>query len=278
MQKIINHLIQLQELTVARAQQAASKKDAKLADLDASIAALMKDLPADLRVQFARIQKRDINAFVPIGNNVCSACGMSLPQSLVNSVRHAETLFQCPNCARLLFWPEVTLRGERRRVMRGEPAKIGVARFSAQNLMVPKLTADTGEEAIEELSAKLEAEGFVEDAGKLVEKALARELIVSTAVDHGLAFPHVRGVEGGGLTMALGVRKKGLKFGGAGRNLTRIVFFMVIPTAASAFYLKLLSGLTQTFREADAREKLMDADTPEKMWAILARLTKTTIP
>jgi len=163
-------------------------------------------------------------------------------------------------------------------VMRGEPAKIGVARFSAQNLMVPKLTADTGEEAIEELSAKLEAEGFVEDAGKLVEKALARELIVSTAVDHGLAFPHVRGVEGGGLTMALGVRKKGLKFGGAGRNLTRIVFFMVIPTAASAFYLKLLSGLTQTFREADAREKLMDADTPEKMWAILARLTKTTIP
>ena len=144
--------------------------------------------------------------------------------------------------------------------------------------MVPKLSADNRDDCITELSSLLEEKGFVDNASKLVEKALLREAIVSTAVDHGLAFPHVRGVEGGGLTMALGIRKKGLKFGGPPRQLTRIIFFMVIPTAASAFYLKLLSGLTQTFRDTAAREKLLEADTPESLWKTLAKLTKTTVP
>ncbi len=92
-----------------------------------------------------------------------------------------------------------------------------------------------------------------------------------------MAFPHVRGVEGGALTLALGLSKKGIKFGGPGRKLTRIVFFMVIPTAASAFYLKLLSGLTQTFRQTEARNKLFEANTPEKLWKTLLKLTKNTV-
>ena len=39
---------------------------------------------------------------------------------------------------------------------------------------------------------------------------------MSTAVDNAIAFPHVRGVEGGALNLALGVSKKGIKFGGPG--------------------------------------------------------------
>jgi mannitol/fructose-specific phosphotransferase system IIA component (Ntr-type) len=88
----------------------------------------------------------------------------------------------------------------------------------------------------------MQDEGFVEDGDQLLELAMQREAIISTAVDSGMAFPHVRGVEGGGLTMAVGIHKKGVKFGGPGRSLTRIFFFMVIPTATSAFYLKLISG------------------------------------
>lgn len=52
---------------------------------------------------------------------------------------------------------------------------------------------------------------------------------------------------------------------------------MVIPTAASAFYLKLLAGLTQTFRKEDARKKLMEAETPEALWKALLKATKGTI-
>ena len=55
--------------------------------------------------------------------------------------------------------------------------------------------------------------GFVEDTATVTELALRRRAIVSTAVEHGLAFPHVRDVEGGGLTFAVGLKEKGLDFG-----------------------------------------------------------------
>ncbi len=277
MHRIINHLIQLQELVVARAQQEASMPGARLSQLDVSIQTLFSELPADIANQFRKIEKKGILAIVPIANGVCSACGMSLPVSLVHSVHAAEALHYCPNCARMLFYPDAAARRIGRRKRRSEPPKVGIERFSSTELMIPKLASVERDEVIAELCTKMEAEGFVDNGAKLIEEALKREAIVSTAVDQGLAFPHVRGVEGGGLTLALGLSAKGVKFGAPGRALTRIVFFMVIPTAASAFYLKLLSGLAQTFQKEDAREKLFEADTPEKLWKALVKTTKSTI-
>ena len=143
--------------------------------------------------------------------------------------------------------------------------------------MISDLAATDRDGAITELCAKMSAEGFVDNGDRLAEEALRREAIVSTAVDHGLAFPHVRGVEGGGLTLSLGVSRKGIKFGGSAKSLTRIVFLIVIPTAASAFYLKLLSGLTQAFRDEAARELLLKAETPEELWKCLSKATRLTI-
>ena len=78
--------------------------------------------------------------------------------------------------------------------------------------------------------------------------------------------------------MALGIHKKGIRFGGPGRTLTRVFFFMVIPTATSAFYLKLLSGLSQTFRDIESRDALLAAaDDPEALWKALIKSTRKTI-
>jgi len=277
MHKIINHLIQLQELTMARAQQEASPSGARLAQLDDSIRTLVSELPGDIAERFRKIEKRNLLAIVPIANTVCSACGMSLPVSLVHYVRAAGALYHCPNCTRILYYPQSSLRRVSPKRNRAEPPKVGIERFSCPELMIPRLASPDRDGVIRELCAKLETEGFVEHAERLCEGALKREAIISTAVDHGLAFPHVRGVEGGGLTLALGLSRKGVKRWGPGRSLTRIVFLLLIPTAASAFYLKLLSGLVQTFQKEEAREKLFECDTPEKLWKALARTTKSAI-
>ena len=276
MHRIINHLVQLQELMVARAQQEASAADARLAQLDASIQTLIGELPKDVAERFGKLEKKGLLGIVPIANGVCSACGMALPVSLVHAVHAAEALHHCPNCARLLYYTESLPRHVGRRKRRSEPPKVGIERFSSTELMIPKLASTERDDVIGELCSKLEAEGFVDNGAKLREEALKREAIVSTAVEQGLAFPHVRGVEGGGLTLALGLSPKGVKFGPS-RSLTRIVFFMVIPTAASAFYLKLLAGLSQVFQKDENREKLLEADTPEKLWKTLVRLTKPII-
>ena len=76
--------------------------------------------------------------------------------------------------------------------------------------------------------------------------------------------------------MAVGISRKGIKFGGPGRMLTRIFFFVVIPTATSAFYLKLISDLSRTYRDKEARELLLEAKTDEELWKALIKSTRKT--
>jgi len=60
--------------------------------------------------------------------------------------------------------------------------------------------------------------------------------------------------------------------------LSKIFFFIVIPTAATAFYLRLLAGLVRTFESTEARKALLDCEKPEEMWKTLVKLTKVTVP
>jgi mannitol/fructose-specific phosphotransferase system IIA component (Ntr-type) len=273
----INHLIQLQELSLIRAEQKAHRNGHRLDELDASIADLTSQLSPDVQALVVRMQKRDSIIIVPMANGTCTACGMRLPTSHVQQVKVSDQLQVCPICTRLLYFYEGLPRHVGKAPRRTEPRKVGVARFSSSALMIPRLKATTRDEAIRELATKMQVEGFVDDADKLVEAALKREAIVSTALDHSLAFPHVRGVEGGGLTLGLGISAKGIKFDGHDKSLTKIVFFLVIPTAASAFYLKLLAGLAETFADAEARKTLSAEELPEKLWKALIKLTKKTI-
>ena len=273
----INHLIQLQELSLIRAEQKAHRHGHRLEELDASVADLTSQLPADVQALVMRMQKRDSIIIVPMTNGICTACGMRLPTSHVQQVKVSDQLQVCPVCTRLLYFEDGLPRNVGKAPRRSEPRKVGIARFSASTLMIPRLAATTRDEAIQELAAKMQEASFVDDAGKLVEASLKREAIVSTALDHGLAFPHVLGVEGGGLTLGLGISAKGIKFDGHDKGPTKIIFFMVIPTAASAFYLKLLAGLAETFSDADARKALTAEESPEKLWKALIKLTKKTI-
>jgi mannitol/fructose-specific phosphotransferase system IIA component (Ntr-type) len=278
MHPIVNLLVQLQELTLVRSEHEVSASGKGNPQLDQAIKDLLSQLPPEVRLLFLKSQKKDPLAIVPIANNVCSGCGLTLPVALVYAVRSGERLYQCTNCARILYYPDVRPRRiGGKSVRRSEPRRTGIGRFSAVSLMVPNLKAGTRDEAVRELASLMEQEKFVDDGAKLFQEALKREAILSTAVEHGMAFPHVRGVEGGGLTLALGISRKGIRFDEDSRNLTHIIFFIVIPTAASVFYLRLLSGLNQAFSKKDAREKLMTAKTPEELWSVVTKATRTTI-
>lgn len=271
---LINQLIQLQELVVANMQKKVSQPNARLEELTKSISALSADLPQQVKTHFNRLLQKHPEAIVPVANELCTGCGMTLTKSLVQSVKKAESLDRCPNCTRYLYYPDQLVERERVSRSYGEAQKKGIARYTAPELMMVNLKGITGEEVLAEICERMQEEGFVNDARHLLDLSLQREAIISTAVDNGLAFPHVRGAEGGGLSMVAGIHKKGVKFGGPGRTLTRIFFFVVIPTATSAFYLKLISGLSRTFREKEAREMLLGAATEEELWKALIKTTR----
>ena len=277
MHPVVNHMIQLQDLLLIRDEQKVAAGARHLEQLDASIKTMMGKLPADAREQFEKLLKKNHIVVTPIANDTCAICGIRLPISQVQVVRQAQQLHNCPNCTRILYYPESPVKRVGRNPRRSDRPKEGISRFSSHSLMIPMLASDTAEGAIQELAARMEEGEFIDNADRVVEQALRREAVLSTAVDHGLAFPHVRNVQGGGLTLALGIRKSGVSFDGQTKTPTKIVFFMAIPTAASAFYLKLLAGLTETFRDADARKALLAETDPEALWKTLVKLTRKTI-
>lgn len=278
MRSVLNHLVQLQELTLIRDEQRSLPGGmAKLGRLNEDIDSMTDALVPDVKALYMRLYKRDHIVVAPLNDGSCSMCGMRLAISTIQAVRLCRELQMCPSCTRILHdttGPKWV--GERPKRTVSE-RKAGIARFSAPDLMVPDLKAKTREEAIAALAKVMESERFVDNAAKLVDAALGRESVVSTAVGHGIAFPHVRGVEGGGLAMALGVSREGIAFDGPDAAPTHFVFFSTIPTAVSAFYLKLMAGISEAFRKESNRTAALEADTPEALWRVLAKATRYTV-
>ena len=278
MKELFNQLIQLQELYFALEEHRLAGQKKQLEQLDESIASLLKQLPDDTAAVFKTLQLNDPPAIAPVVGNTCYGCGMGLPTSLCAELLHMDKLYQCPTCSRFLYpyqGGKIILHDP---AIRHKLPRLGIERFSSRNLMIPELEAEDKIGAITELAELISGELFFEDSQLLIDRALKREAITSTAIEHSLAFPHVRGIDAGSLTMAVGLKKKGIKFGAPRNQLTRIIFFLVIPVAASAFYLTLLAGLIESFHEKEDRDKLLDCETQEEVWKVLKKLTAKHIP
>ena len=276
MQSLINHLNQLQELVLIRDEHRTTGDGRHMESLNTSIDQLTDKLPPEIKSLYQRLYKKDHIVMAPMYNGCCAICGMRMPISQVQAVRLCKQIQNCPSCARILFEESDAPRWVGETPSRTAPRKVGISRFSAESLMAPDLKGTDRAEVIAELATLMEQKNFVSGADKLIKSALEREAVLSTAMENGLAFPHVRGVEGGGLTLALGVSKKGVTFDETG-TVCNIIFFITIPTAVSAFYLRLMSGLTETFLKEQNREAILAAETPKQLWKALTKATRYSI-
>jgi len=276
MQSLINHLNQLQELLLIRDEHRTTGDGRHMDRLNDSIDQLIEKLPPEVKSLYQRLYKRDHIVMAPMHNGSCAICGMRMSTGQVQAVRLCKQIQNCPSCTRILYEENDAPRWVGESPNRTEPRKSGVSRFSAESLMITDLQAATAAGAIEKLAKIMEEKHFVVGADKLILSAMERENVLSTAMEHGLAFPHVRGVEGGGLTLALGIAKEGIKWDDSGAVIN-IVFFIIIPTAVSAFYLRLMSGLTETFLKEQNRQALLDAQTPQQLWKALTKATRYSI-
>ena len=277
MKNQINLLNQIQELVLTRDEHHQTGDGSHTDALSDSIDALVDRLDPQPKALYNRLYKKDHIVMSPMSNDCCAVCGMRLPISQVQQVRLAKTIQTCSSCGRMLFYAEEDapkyIGGK---PARGEPRKTGISRFSAQELMIADLSATTPEEAIAELAKAMSEHKFVSNPESLVKSAMEREHMLSTAMGHGLAFPHVRGVEGGGLTLALGISRKGIKWDNEGAEVN-IVVFSVIPVAVSAFYLRLVANLCEAFKKSDSLELVMSAKTSAELWKNLVKATRYTV-
>ena len=272
MKSQINILRQLQELVLTRDGHHQTGDGSHLDSLNESIDALQKKLEPQTVGLYERLYKKSHIVISAMNNNCCAVCGMQVPIAQGQQVRLAQHLVTCSSCGRILFSDDEAVTNVAEAPDRDNP-KTGISRFSAEELMIVDLPGDSREEAISALAETMEKNKFISSAENLVTAALERESVLSTAMD-GIAFPHVRGVEGGGLTLAMGISKKGIDWDGEKVN---IVFLSAIPVAVSAFYLRLMAGLAQAFAKEASRKAVIEAKDSAALWKALQKTTRQTV-
>ena len=273
MKSQINMLRQLQELVLTRDEHHQTGDGSHLDSLNDSIDALQQKLEPQVAGLYERLYKKNHIVISAMSNNCCAVCGMQVPIAQGQQVRLAQHLVTCSSCGRILFADEDAVVNVSEAPDRDNP-KTGISRFSAEELMLVDLGDGTRADAIAKLAKAMEEHKFISNADNLVTAAMERESVLSTAMEGGIAFPHVRGVEGGGLTLAMGVSKKGVDWDGEKVN---IVFLSAIPVAVSAFYLRLMSGLTQAFSKDANRKALLEATDAAALWKALQKATRQTV-
>jgi mannitol/fructose-specific phosphotransferase system IIA component (Ntr-type) len=90
----------------------------------------------------------------------------------------------------------------------------------------------------------------------------ARERLTSTVLGHGIAIPHARTDCVRQIVMAAGRSQQGVWFE-SGQQRVHLLFVIGVPPLMVREYLGLLSQLTHRLKEADVREALMQAESPE---------------
>jgi Phosphotransferase system mannitol/fructose-specific IIA domain (Ntr-type) len=278
MRSTVNHLLQLQEIILVRDEQRAIRGNAAdLTAINESIDTLTESLDPQTKMLFQRLYRKDHIVTAPVSDSSCSMCKMGVAISQVQAVKLCRALVCCPSCARILYVSDGPKWIAGRRARAGEPPKTGIARFSSPDLMLPDLSGTTPEEVIAEFAGALNNAGFIDDPAGLARQAVSRESILGTGVGNGLAFPHVRGVEGGGLSLAFGISRKGVKFDGAEDGPAHFIFFSTIPSAVSAFYLRLLAALTESFTKDANRSAALESAAPKDLWKNLVKATRSSV-
>ena len=275
MQKQLDTLRRIQDLSLMRAECVARGAKEKVATIDQEVTVLVEMLEPRIRALYSRLSATKPLFMAAMHNGICSGCGMQVPDAAARMVKIAAHLVTCTTCGRILYDNAGALASARQKVSMDAdevPKERGIARFSAEALMVPNLKAKTAQAAIEELAHVMAENGFVSNGDELVRLALEREAVLSTRMDEGAAVPHVRGVEGGSLAFALGVSPAGLVWDDSGEKVNFVVL-SAIPSAGSAFFLKLMSDLMGAFRRKPSRTALLQATDPAMLWKALERAT-----
>lgn len=150
------------------------------------------------------------------------------------------------------------------------------ASFTRPALLVPRLRERETAGVIKELSQCLHLEGCVPDLLSFSNAALKQELLVNTAIESGMAFPHVRLAGLPRLIFALGRSEVPLPWGPRGTQTVRLVFLLGVPATDAGHYILLLSGLARLSRQPELLQRLQAAPDSLAMHELLGEVRLQT--
>ncbi len=140
----------------------------------------------------------------------------------------------------------------------------------ARDRIVPQLSSQTKEGVLRELVHALAKGGQPINEGRMIEILLERESLGSTGIGEGVAIPHGKSKEVQEILATFGRSLSGMDFQSLDGKPTHLFFLLIAPENSAGTHLKALAQVSRLMKDPTFRKRLMDARTPEEIYAIFS--------
>ena len=148
-------------------------------------------------------------------------------------------------------------------------AKVTLTDALRSGAIVMELQGRTREEVIRELAAALPPGSIPPDAD-VAERALAREVEVSTDLGVGVALPHARVAGLAAPRAVFGRSSEGVRFSADSDSLVHLLLLLVTPAEEPEAQIALLGQAASAVRDASWRDRLRGATSGQELLEVIA--------
>ena len=139
-----------------------------------------------------------------------------------------------------------------------------------RDLLISNLQSKNKKGVLEELAGILVAQGKLQDLEKAVEVLLDREKLGSTGIGDGIAIPHGKIKDLGGVVASFGRSREGVDFESIDQKPAHLFFLLVAPENSAGIHLKALARISRLLKDPKFRESLMGAESKEELYQIIS--------
>jgi PTS system nitrogen regulatory IIA component len=144
-----------------------------------------------------------------------------------------------------------------------------ISEFLSKDLVIPDLQSKNKKGVLEELAAVLVAQGKLPDLERVVEVLLDREKLGSTGIGDGIAIPHGKVRDLGGVVASFGRSREGVDFESIDQKPTHLFFLLVAPENSAGVHLKALARISRLLKDPNFRKRLMEAENKEALFQVI---------
>ena len=104
---------------------------------------------------------------------------------------------------------------------------------------------------------------------KFMNEILEREKLMSTGIGRKIAIPHARSMAVKELKIGVYLLDNELDFNSIDGEPVKIIFMIAVPEMMKDEYMKVLSSISNFFRNEENRKRLLTCSSPEKVYELL---------
>ncbi|WP_077328838.1 PTS fructose transporter subunit IIABC [Virgibacillus siamensis] len=139
-----------------------------------------------------------------------------------------------------------------------------------KDLINTSLTSNTQDEAIDELSGMLDAQGIISSSETFKQAIYARENESTTGLGMSIAIPHAKSKAVKTPAVAFGISQEGIDWNSMDGSKAKLIFMIAAPEERAADdHLKILQMLSRKLMDESYREELLNVTSKEEAYKLL---------